>query len=103
MKEGYLGAIMNSLAVSSALEATARRSALRNVVSTRIEAERYKIEHGRWPDTIQVLRERGARVEDPFSGAPLVFDQGPPLRISSIGENRADDGGAIVAEIADDQ
>jgi len=66
-----------------------------------IACERYRLEHGHWPDTWeQLIPKYLAKVPiDPFSGKALLMKALPDhLVIYSIGANGIDDGGSVSRE-----
>ncbi len=64
-----------------------------------LAAERHRVRHGRWPESLDALVQAGllrAVPLDPFAGQPLRLKRGPDgLVIYSVGADRADDGGVI--------
>jgi hypothetical protein len=75
-----------------------RTKAILRAASTAIAVERYRMNTGRWPESLEQI-PRGilpAIPEDPFDGQPLryfISDEGPI--VYSVGSNDVDDGGAI--------
>jgi hypothetical protein len=66
---------------------------------TAIAAERYRLEHGRWPDSATELVKAGflkAAYKDPFDGQPLRWKCTPRgLIIYSVGPDRTDNDGKL--------
>jgi hypothetical protein len=64
-----------------------------------LAAERYRLQHGGWPESLDALVKDGrlaAVPRDPYDGAPLRFKKtAEGLLVYSIGHDRTDDGGAI--------
>jgi hypothetical protein len=74
------------------------RAALRSAAAA-LAAERYRLAHGRWPESLAELVPTfmAKRPLDPYDGAPLRsrrLEDG--CVIYSIGEDRHDDGGNLV-------
>jgi hypothetical protein len=65
---------------------------------TAVAVERYRLEHGRWPDTLAALVPRflGAVPADPYDGASLRFRRlHNGVVIYALGPDRKDDGGHL--------
>jgi hypothetical protein len=63
-----------------------------------VALERYRRDHGRWPDTLDTLVPKylGAVPADPQDGKPLRFKQGPDgVVIYWVGPDGKDDGGQL--------
>jgi hypothetical protein len=64
-----------------------------------VAAERYRLEHGRWPESIEALVQAGllgAVPLDPFDGQPLRFKRlADGLVIYSVGFDGVDNGGVL--------
>jgi hypothetical protein len=85
-------------AVSKVREAHLRNQARLRCSVLGIAAERYRRQHGAWPDKLDLLVPHDApQIEvDPYTGAPLFLrrvDDG--LVVYSVGPNRVDDGGKV--------
>jgi hypothetical protein len=66
--------------------------------SAAVAAERYRLEHGRWADTLDQLVPRYLQgvPTDPFDGRPLRLRRlGDGIAIYSVGPDRRDDGGKL--------
>ncbi|MCJ7543694.1 MAG: hypothetical protein MUP47_03850 [Phycisphaerae bacterium] len=63
-----------------------------HVAAAGVAAERYRLKHGRWPGSLDVLGHELAT--DPLTGEPLKFRRDPEgITIYSIGPNLTDDAG----------
>lgn len=80
-------------------EACLRHRAMSRCSVAALAAERYRLLHARWPDSLETLVKAELLLQvpiDPFDGQPLRFrptDEG--VIIYSIGEDRIDNGGSI--------
>jgi type II secretory pathway pseudopilin PulG len=74
------------------------RASLRTAV-VGLAAERYRLQHGRWPETLEALVKDGyldAVPADPFDGQPLRWRRVPGGHlIYSVGDDGEDNAGNI--------
>jgi hypothetical protein len=87
-------------ALSKLREANLRSQARLRSAVTALAAERYRRQHGAWPEKLDALvpTELKQAGVDPFNGEPLIFRRLPDgLVIYSVGQNRIDDGGLLSA------
>ncbi len=95
-----------------AMIGSARAEARQECISAVIAAERYRLKHGAFPETLTDIepllfgpgpKSAESRLIDPFSNQPLRYQlSDSQLLIYSVGDNRQDDGGACHAERAQD-
>jgi hypothetical protein len=84
--------------VDASFEAGARAEALRDTVDVAIAAERYRLAHGKSPESIPELVPRylASAPIDPFDGQPIRYSLTEDgIRIWSVGRDRKDDRGQI--------
>jgi hypothetical protein len=87
--------------------AGAQATAKQNSAIAAIATERYRLKHGRLPESLTKIDDeflgdssgRSQQLTDPFSGAPLLYKiEDTRLVIYSVGENKKDDGADVDAE-----
>ncbi len=87
--------------------AGARAEARQNCAMAIIAAQRYRLQHGELPASLDDINalipgdpdERSGRLTDPFDGLPLRFKSADnQLLIYSVGDNKTDDGGILDGE-----
>lgn len=77
-------------------EAAVRHQAVARTAALAVGCERFRLRHGRWPDTLADLPAdlTPADATDPYSGRPLLLKRLPDgLAVYSVGPDAADDGG----------
>ena len=83
-------------AVSKVAEAERRTRAMLRCAAAGLAAERYRREHGRWPESLDDLKGKFLREVplDPYDGRPLRYRKdGEGIIIYAIWKDRQDDGG----------
>lgn len=89
--------IMNGNVKSA--NASARSQAYVRSAAVAVAAERYRLKHGAWPASLDVLATDGliAKVpSDPYDGKPLRLQRTPTgIIVYSIGSDRIDNGGKL--------
>jgi hypothetical protein len=82
-----------------------RNVAFRRLLLCRLALRIHELEHGRLPDTLEELTPGylPAVPDDPFGTCPLTYRrEGDIYRLYSLGHDRCDDGGAMMASQPDD-
>jgi hypothetical protein len=88
-------------ALDRLFEAYLRGQAKLRCAITALAAERYRVQHQAWPDSLAALvpAEMKTGLLDPYDDQPLRLKRMPDgLVIYSVGQNRVDDGGAVTAK-----
>lgn len=92
-------AMMLLPASEKVLEASDRTQASMRCTLAALAVERYRIKHGRWPDSLETVRQAGflkAIPTDPYDGKPLRAKRVPTgFVVYSLGLDRIDNGGVI--------
>jgi hypothetical protein len=81
------------------IEAERRARSLLRSASSAVAAERFRLERGRWPESLEELVPAYLRAVplDPFDGRPLRFRRlADGVVVYSVGPDGTDDGGEVL-------
>lgn len=94
----FMMSAMMTPAYSRGVEAFARSASQRDLADAAIAAERFRRQHGKWPDKLEQLVPDflPAAPVDPFNNQPLKLIATPvEFKVYSVGQDGKDDGGDI--------